>query len=1411
MISDAAISRPFGLLSSAPPGSSVSFAAFLGDEQVGTSSGDATTQADAAASVEILVKTSTVYHDSAVVEIAYRVRDAAGRSQVLSTDLSVTILLSEPSGVSTSGSCDTADPTTGLGTCQFDVSSLGWFSASSDVLVTATVEVAYAETVVATASSVTVTLQMEPSPTSLSSAGMVMTLPHHPLVAGESFTVDIVADTNGQDLHVWVLEVIFDTELLSYDSTTASALYTSAVANDDGAGVVSMSTSGLSTGTLSADVTGSNVPVASISFVVTDSAPAGSNAGAISFIAKDMVNGGTVKFAADVTGQVNDERGGTQTSGQLTVVALEYVGIFAHTGQSELVNYGPLNGAVSSSTVEAVAVFNRAGEDNVDVSNAVACSHGGSGGSDILALDGCEVTVSSSETAGSLNAVVSVGYDALVSSVEMRVWFPSSLTLNISDAKLGAVYGSTSTPCRRYQRADLTAWATFSTDSGGVSVVADVTSLMTFESSDTSVVAVVGSAVQGIATGTATVACTGLVDGSVEITVSDEGVAVTALNVVVYSGASWVGDIGEVSLDSFVSPILELAHDLSAEGDNANIVVYAEYDDGAYEEVSSEVLLETTDTSGSVSIVDGTAALRVEVGAVSVCGPLIRASWFVCNATLSTGNGVVMLDMPSPSPTGVSVTANKAKIAKSGDGSTERPFSIATSSTLSVVVSFEDGSTQDFSTDSRTSYAIRADGSESMIALDSNIVSVLSDAVIDDSSSLVTVNVSFPGVFDLFATISLTVVEFNGLVLSSSPYPSVSGYAGNVHTLHRVACTSVYQRLEMRATGSLSDGTTRAASSFYTEVSYALEESSVASLSSARYVEAVAAGSATVVGTFGGLSASLIITVTDVSVNVTSLAIKDNIGTSSTLSGSEGTTDTMSVEAEFDDGTSIAIAFSGETSSGWLSPSEILAFSSDIPTVISVTPEGLVELLSNHYSAVSVSATDTCGSGAADSVDVYANLAPEEHDVDLGATTGPPFGTVTVGDTFDVDVRIQASNSFDMTAFQVVVGFDSTLVQVASDSKCVQGGSWSESWECTTNDPVDEVLLIGTCGLSPTTNCGTTGLLTVGTITFEAVAEGTNRFSSFIVKIKDDEKTTIDTDMVAGVDDIVIVSAGGRGKTLSSPYAAPPRSTPVHWRPRQYGGRRLLDDCGSLMGDTNGDCRFDVEDVQFLQYFINGAVDESVLTEAQLSAMDPDLDSDSDGVDIQYLMRVLANKYRFLSTFSAVSSPFGLEATLQTSSSDPATSSQTSLAFEIGTSANRAMHFSVGTGVEQTSDGVYVVAKETSDGVYGVTGTPLASESGVGVVFILETYDAKNATSSDRQFAFYCSRLLAVCVSVYGDDPNAFVPFTTVDLVLMTEVPSSVPTPLPSNFPTLSPTAFPSSLPLPRPSWVPTLAPSPGE
>ena len=39
------------------------------------------------------MKTPTVYHDSAVVEVAYQLRDASGRSQVLRTGLTVNLTL----------------------------------------------------------------------------------------------------------------------------------------------------------------------------------------------------------------------------------------------------------------------------------------------------------------------------------------------------------------------------------------------------------------------------------------------------------------------------------------------------------------------------------------------------------------------------------------------------------------------------------------------------------------------------------------------------------------------------------------------------------------------------------------------------------------------------------------------------------------------------------------------------------------------------------------------------------------------------------------------------------------------------------------------------------------------------------------------------------------------------------------------------------------------------------------------------------------------------------------------------------------------------------------------------------------------------------------------------------------------
>ena len=286
---------------------------------------------------------------------------------------------------------------------------------------------------------------------------------------------------------------------------------------------------------------------------------------------------------------------------------------------------------------------------------------------------------------------------------------------------------------------------------------------------------------------------------------------------------------------------------------------------------------------------------------------------------------------------------------------------------------------------------------------------------------------------------------------------------------------------------------------------------------------------------------------------------------------------------------------------------------------MTVSSEGVLELQGNYHDAVQLSAVDTCGSGTTATRGIYANLDAAYHDVDLGQTTGAPFGFVNAGDTFDVDVRVQGSNSFDVTAFQIVLTFDSSVVQVSSDSDCAQGSDWSSSFECTTNDPVNEVLVVGSCGLSPSSGCGSKGLLTVATVTFTAVGGGSTDISGEIVKIKDDSTTTMDKDIVAGTDQLVVV--GGRRLTSGKRDMAV-----THRRRGQQRSRRRTDsdECdGMVLGDTNGDCAFDVEDVQQLQYYI-GDPSGYVLNAQQQQAVDPDLDGDSDGMDIDYLMKALA-------------------------------------------------------------------------------------------------------------------------------------------------------------------------------------------
>ena len=796
--------------------------------------------------------------------MAYQLFDASGRTRIRASGLSVTLDLEVPSQPSlgvASAACGLPSSTTGIGLCSAASAPTGWFSAAGPVAAAATVRVGYAAggdddpTPAAASEAAAVTLALQPTFSALVGAGMTATLPSFPLVAGEVFTVPIVAATNGHGLTVWVVRCHFDAASLTFVSAATDSAFTPAVVTlAAGGGEAALSTSGLATGYTAAQVTGSSVAVVTLTFKVAASATGARDvSGAFSFEAVQMVNPYSIAFASGLAGQVNDARGGSQASGQLSIAALSFAGIFASVPRNELVNTAPLNGADISAVISAVAVYGRKGYGNKALSRvALSCAVASDAASQAsLRQSACTVTASEGETRGAPAASVTVSYGGHTTSLAFKVWFPTRVWLNASDARLGLVlplstHGAVADAVRsayalhtadpldpagalpRYQRALLTATAVFSTSSSETDSEAwtvDVTSLVTFTSSDPAVAAVgLGSdgypILAGVAPGSvlASIAVpTGagvppIRGGPVSVAVtagSDDATAfVRRLVVVVVSGAEWVSPAlspraqtdGGVGLDDEVYPRVSLQHSLTREGDIARVAVYAEYSDGEREDVSTECALSVDSPSlelteggagGAVGASNGLGFAVASGAAGTLCGPHVTATWRVpfsgaatddegSGVTLGTGRGVVLMDLPKA--INGSVVPSSGRLTAHGDGAADAPFEVPTAVRLGVYLRFADGARSgDVSGDGRTAFRVSSGGGAIEVSA-GGVVSVQEGFDLSGSGSRplgVSVEVSFPGWPSGLAgrlelapvVVPLAVVRLSNVSVATFAYP----------------------------------------------------------------------------------------------------------------------------------------------------------------------------------------------------------------------------------------------------------------------------------------------------------------------------------------------------------------------------------------------------------------------------------------------------------------------------------------------------------------------------------------------------------------------------------------------------------------------------------------------------------------
>mmetsp|Transcript_24416 Transcript_24416/g.66299 ORF Transcript_24416/g.66299 Transcript_24416/m.66299 type:complete len:670 (-) Transcript_24416:375-2384(-) len=345
----------------------------------------------------------------------------------------------------------------------------------------------------------------------------------------------------------------------------------------------------------------------------------------------------------------------------------------------------------------------------------------------------------------------------------------------------------------------------------------------------------------------------------------------------------------------------------------------------------------------------------------------------------------------------------------------------------------------------------------------------------------------------------------------------------------------------------------------------------------------------------------------------------------------------------------------------WIPIPDLVTFASAVEAAISISGEGVLTLRGNYPEGVTLTVSKACDASQLTTNSLYANLWPRPKDVDLGQPDNLYEEPLRAnGDTLSVQVRIHADNV--MTTFQVILDFDDTKLRATS---CTQGSGWPGDFECTLNDPANQVAFIG--NKVDSTTSGTNVI--VADIDFDVLdASATATMSGTIVKLiqldanGNEDNANDGEPIVAGEVTVILAGGTGRRRALAAVRdAGDARTSLVVQRERDayfdsHVRRRLQDaafitsyiadkslatDCGNedpLYGDLTRDGQFNAEDV-FAASVVSLGMAQGIVSYGDLCAevqnrLDYNRDGSFDLQDILYLLRVAVRKLHFVTAIA---------------------------------------------------------------------------------------------------------------------------------------------------------------------------------
>ena len=459
---------------------------------------------------------------------------------------------------------------------------------------------------------------------------------------------------------------------------------------------------------------------------------------------------------------------------------------------------------------------------------------------------------------------------------------------------------------------------------------------------------------------------------------------------------------------------------------------------------------------------------------------------------------------------------------------------------------------------------------------------------------------------------------------------------------------------------------------------------------------------------------------------------------------------------------------------------------------IGVTSAGYLQPLLNTASQQLI--TVTFANIASDSISCFVNLVPEIGDIDIGRETEAALESVVVGDFISVPVFVNTGNE-DLGNIEVILEYDESILNVAD---IFLGNHWSNGLYYFDIDEPGNVyftLVFPNVGM----NNERLHLLTVIFTATSSTPETTISATILTLGIQDIEnEITLLSDSIAGNVPLSVLGISNKRNIEQERHQERERREVL-----ASGCITFPCDCAIITsGDTNSDCDFDSGDVLFLLSYLThnlvnfslpvGEAIRDIAEHSSSTNFDVSLDGIVDVNDVYMLFRVLIGFVPFIEEINIipVQSPlsdciFSVIVTLSAESINHFV--YIDISFSNETYQTEIESDEILTGIlitYQKGEGLYGVlvrAIKQSDEVYLVQfNTTLITDIGISV--IVQTLDINNQSDTAHTIQFfgpippiYNNTLLIDTKQLYVSAMNGYSPLQIVSNILQSDQCSNLP------------------------------------